>query len=143
MAIDGHLFNVQKQIFDAYEVLQIKWKNKRNTTLPKQFFMKYQNRWKMQNRYSLHTNTYQPTFFVWFRHFNKKWCVRLVLWAQAFPNIKSCYHNDHLFHGLIVWHYPTWNLRSTCVYIAKKNNSGNFSMENCLPFRSTWVHPWF
>ena len=26
LAIDGRLFNVQKQIFDAYEVLQIKWK---------------------------------------------------------------------------------------------------------------------
>ena len=44
LAIDGHLFNVQKQKFDAYEVLQIKWKKKRNTTLPEQFFMKYQNR---------------------------------------------------------------------------------------------------
>jgi hypothetical protein len=28
LAIDGHLFNVQKQKFDAYEVLQIKWKKK-------------------------------------------------------------------------------------------------------------------
>jgi hypothetical protein len=44
LAIDGHLFNVQKQKFDAYEVLQIKWEKKRNTTLPEQFFMKYQNR---------------------------------------------------------------------------------------------------
>lgn len=29
LAIDGRLFNVQKQIVDAYEVLQIKWKNKK------------------------------------------------------------------------------------------------------------------